>query len=147
MERTSVVPTKPTNLTPLAEAVLGAIQDEPWAECLVLGGGVALAHYLQYRTTVDADCWWEENTTQEQKTEVISGVKQALTEAAERLLGNDAFVQVRTWQETTSIEVTLKNEKVFSWQIAERTRKLFPYWASPYGKVKIETIKDILLPK
>jgi predicted nucleotidyltransferase component of viral defense system len=142
-----VIPSKPTNLPPLAEAVLAAIGDEPWAERLVLGGGVALAHYLQYRHTVDADCWWEENTTKEQKAEVIRGVEQALSQAAKKLHGDRSSVQVRTWQETTSIEVKLEGEKIFSWQIAERTRKLAPYLASPYGKVKIETIKDNLASK
>ncbi|MEO5887622.1 MAG: hypothetical protein ABIQ77_08160 [Anaerolineales bacterium] len=29
-----MIPSKPTNLPPLAEAVLAAIQDEPWADCL-----------------------------------------------------------------------------------------------------------------
>lgn len=146
MER-AVVPTKPTNLPALAEAVLTAIQDEPWAGCLVLGGGVALAHYLQYRTTVVADCWWEENTASAQKAEVVTMLKKALGQAAQRLHGKSAAVQVRSWQETTSIEVTLASQKIFSWQIAERTRKLRPYVASPYGKIKIETITDNLASK
>ena len=106
-----MIPSKPDNLPPLAEAVLTAIQDEPWAGSLVLGGGVALAHYLQYRTTVDADCWWEENTPREQKAEVVAGVKEALEQAAKRLHGDRAAIHLRSWQDTTSIEVTLAGKK------------------------------------
>ena len=142
-----MLPSKPSNLPPLAEAVLVAIQDEAWAECLVLGGGVALAHYMQYRSTVDADCWWEQNTTKEQKAAAIAGLKQALNQAAKRLHGAGASVRMRTWQETSSIEIVLGKEKIFSWQIAERSVKLAPYLASPYGRVKIETIEDNLASK
>lgn len=142
-----MLPSKPANLPPLAEAVLSLIGDEPWAERLVLGGGVALAHYLPYRATVDADCWWEENSSQEQKAEVIRELSRALTQAAKNLYGDRAIIQERSWQETTSIEVRVEKEKVFSWQIAERTKKLTPYLSSPYGNVKIETLQDNLASK
>jgi hypothetical protein len=53
-----VVPKRPQNLNPYARELLDALQGHSEAADIVLGGGVALSHYLEYRGTVDADAWW-----------------------------------------------------------------------------------------
>ena len=51
-------PRKPTTLDPRAERLLEWMGAQPWARFIVLGGGVALKHYLDYRGTKDCDAWW-----------------------------------------------------------------------------------------
>ena len=51
-------PQRPTTLPLLAEAILAALSDEPLAGEIVLGGGVALKHYDDFRPTQDIDAWW-----------------------------------------------------------------------------------------
>ena len=52
-------PTRPKNLNPLAQEVLAELRANSASEHIVLGGGVALSHYHEYRPTVDLDAWWD----------------------------------------------------------------------------------------
>jgi len=38
--------------------LLESLTGQSEAAEIVIGGGVALSHYLQYRDTVDLDAWW-----------------------------------------------------------------------------------------
>ncbi|MFM7243986.1 MAG: hypothetical protein ACKO40_07390 [Planctomycetaceae bacterium] len=49
----SLNPVPPTSLSALAREVLDLLNSRPAAADIVLGGGVALAHYLDYRDTYD----------------------------------------------------------------------------------------------
>jgi predicted nucleotidyltransferase component of viral defense system len=139
-------PRQPTNIHPLALAAIRRIEELEWAPKMALGGGLALAHYLEYRETNDVDCWWEENTTSGEKERILREIRKILEEEAGRLYEN-ATVAIRSWGETHSIEVKDGARKVFSWQVADRTRKLQAYLQSPYGKLKIETLRDNLASK
>ena len=139
-------PRQPHNINPLALAVIRRIQDLGWAPKMVLGGGLALAHYLEYRNTNDADCWWEENTTAEEKEIILAEIEKIVTEEASAFYPTP-MVTRRSWGETHSIEVKTGTKTVFSWQISDRTKKLQGYLRSPYGNLKIETLKDNLASK
>ena len=56
-------PTTPRNLNPLARELLESLAGHPEAAEIVMGGGVALSHYLEYRDTEDVDAWWREQAT------------------------------------------------------------------------------------
>ena len=55
-------PQPPADLHPLVRAILEGLQQQPDAAALVIGGGVALKHYLDYWPTKDLDAWWGPNT-------------------------------------------------------------------------------------
>jgi hypothetical protein len=63
-------PHPPLSLNAFAKELLDLLAGHPEAAEIVIGGGVALAHYLDYRDTVDLDAWW----------------RTAPVEAAERLM-------------------------------------------------------------
>ena len=45
-------PSPPNQLHELAREILGELQDQPAAAALIIGGGVALQHYCEYRERV-----------------------------------------------------------------------------------------------
>ena len=51
-------PVEPGGLPPLAVQILTAISRAPWASRIILGGGIALKHYADFRETCDIDAWW-----------------------------------------------------------------------------------------
>ena len=55
-------PEVPANLDPLAREVLEGLRGHAAAEAIVLGGGVALQHYCEFRTTLDIDARWAART-------------------------------------------------------------------------------------
>ena len=69
-----VSPKRPGNINALTARIIERIKNLPWAEKFVLGGGLALAHYLEFRPTNDADCWWEENTPETEKEETLNTI-------------------------------------------------------------------------
>lgn len=141
-----MTPKKPGNINALTARIIERIKNLPWAEKFVLGGGLALAHYLEFRPTNDADCWWEENTPETEKEAILEELSEIIKEEAGHMV-NDAEISKRNWGETASIEVKAGNKKIFSWQISSRTKKLDAYIPSPYGILKIETLKDNLASK
>jgi hypothetical protein len=60
-----ILPKSPKNLNPYARELLGALAGHPESAEIVLGGGVALSHYLEYRGTVDLDAWWRQEVRPE----------------------------------------------------------------------------------
>lgn len=53
-----IQPKKPQNLNPFASELLESLAGHAESAEIVLGGGVALSHYLEYREIVDLDAWW-----------------------------------------------------------------------------------------
>ena len=53
-------PKRPATLSELAEATLDALTREPLSANVVLGGGIALKHYDDFRQTQDVDAWWRD---------------------------------------------------------------------------------------
>lgn len=139
-------PKKPFGLAPLTSALLEGAKDQPWAERLVLGGGVAFSHYIEYRATIDADFWWAEGVSAAEKSETITEIENLLRAVAAPFFPNST-VTTRRWGDTVSIDVSAGGERRFSCQIAERTTRLFPYIASPFGKIQLETLEENLASK
>ena len=141
-----MVPKKPSRLDPITASLLDLATEKVWARRLVLGGGVAFAHYLEYRATVDADFWWEENVSAAEKNETIAELEKLLRAAAQPF-HRALSVSTRRWGDTVSVDVNSGGRRVYSCQIAERTVKLFPYLASPFGQIQIETWEENLASK
>jgi hypothetical protein len=51
----NIRPKPPQNLNPFSRELLESLAGHAEAVEIVLGGGVALSHYLEYRETVDLD--------------------------------------------------------------------------------------------
>src|SRR5262245_8836466 len=91
-------PKIPENLHPLAREILEELRSNPEAEAIVIGGGVALQHYCEFRGTVDLDAWWSGGIRQETER-LIRG-------AMERVgLLHGLELAVRSWRETQSYEL------------------------------------------
>jgi hypothetical protein len=51
-------PKVPIRLHPIAQEILEELSRAPQSGGIIIGGGVALQHYCEYRATVDLDAWW-----------------------------------------------------------------------------------------
>jgi hypothetical protein len=93
-----LAPRVPRNLHPLAKEILDELRSRPEAEKIILGGGVALQHYLEFRGTVDLDAWWGEDVSPE--------TEELVREAMENVGGRHGFeLGTRAWRETRSYEL------------------------------------------
>ena len=63
-------PLRPTHLAPLAERCLEALAQRGLGQRVSIGGAVGLLHFLDYRSTVDLDAWWQPEATGAQRLEV-----------------------------------------------------------------------------
>jgi len=68
------LPKPPGNLHPLARELLESLAGHAEGAEIVIGGGVALSHYLEYRPTVDLDAWWHE----EPRADVVAFLEAAM---------------------------------------------------------------------
>ena len=137
---TSPVPVPPKNLNPFARELLEALAGHPEAAEIVIGGGVALSHYLEYRGTVDLDAWWRVQAQEE--------VRRLLHAAMEKLaVAHGLQMRVRRFGETESYELISGSQKKFSFQISDRTRWLETPFAAKWPPLLIETFRDNLASK
>lgn len=128
-------PTTPKNLNPLARELLESFAGHPEAAEIVLGGGVALSHYLEYRDTVDVDAWWRTESRQE-VMQFIEGCMKSLAAA------HGLDYRRRTWGETESLELLRGSQKQFSFQISRRTLYLDDAIPAEWQPLWIETLRD-----
>ncbi len=131
------IPNPPTRLHALAREVLEALRDKPAACAIILGGGVALQHYCDYRETHDIDAWWVTRPVSE--TEVL--LKDVMEQVGRR---HGMALRVRNWGETQSYELQKAGQTVFSFQIAIRSVAIDPASPSNWPPVQIETLQDNL---
>ena len=106
-------PQPPDNLHPFSRELLESLTGHSEAAEIVIGGGVALSHYLQYRDTVDLDAWWRAEpraealvfrlARQERDTWVTWPNRVAALMAAEVALGVEK--QTRTPEISEGVEV------------------------------------------
>jgi hypothetical protein len=136
----SIRPKPPQNLNPLCRELLECLAGHAEAAEIVLGGGVALSNYLEYRETVDLDAWWRESPLPEVLA-FLEGCMKAL--AAKHGLD----YRRRTWGETESLELLRGSQKLFSFQISQRTRYLDQPVPSAWQPVLIETLRDNVASK
>ncbi|MFN7814539.1 MAG: hypothetical protein ACK5SI_17995, partial [Planctomycetia bacterium] len=115
--RSDVSPVPPSNLSAYAREVLELMAGDAAAAEIVLGGGVALAHYLEYRDTFDLDAWWASAPT--------NAARELMARAVQMVADRHGLVASRrSWGETESFELSAGPRKVFSLQIAARDRYL-----------------------
>lgn len=137
---TSPKPTPPTSLSTYAREVLDLLATHPAAADIVLGGGVALSHYLDYRETYDLDAWWASGPS--------AAADQLLTDVMQAVASKHGFrLAKRSWGETTSLELVDGERKVFSLQIATRDRWLDTPVDAAWPPVRIETLRDNVASK
>ncbi|MHB8509469.1 MAG: nucleotidyl transferase AbiEii/AbiGii toxin family protein [Candidatus Dormibacteria bacterium] len=113
----------------------------PGMDQVVLGGYLALQHYLDYRTTSDIDAWWEEGTALAERERLLSAVGEILVE-----VGNPRglTVVVRRFTDVVSAELHDQQGAAFSVQVGERSVVLEPSIESPWPPIRIETLRDNL---
>jgi hypothetical protein len=130
-------PIVPEQLHPLAGEILEGLRSRPEARAIVLGGGVALKHYCDYRDTVDLDAWWEGQPQSD--TEAL--IHETMARVAKR---HGWDLGLRAWGDTKSYELRQGGKKVFSFQISRRTLELDSPEESAWAPVRIETFRDNL---
>lgn len=133
----SPAPRVPDRLHPLAKEILEGLRSRPEASAIVLGGGVALQHYCEYRDTIDVDAWWEGPV----RASTQAAIREVMQAVASR---HGLDLGLRSWRETESYELRRGRQKVFSFQISQRTRELDSPLESAWAPVKIETFRDNL---
>ncbi|MCC6446004.1 MAG: nucleotidyl transferase AbiEii/AbiGii toxin family protein [Armatimonadetes bacterium] len=130
-------PGRPLNLTPLMEAVPEALRLEPAANRFILGGGVALKRYIDYRPTQDIDAWWIGG----RDPEAVLHLRAALECVAAR----QGYAQThRQFRMTDSFEFRHPDSgrKEFSFQISVRDLALDAARESLWPPLKVETLQD-----
>jgi hypothetical protein len=132
-----MTPKRPKTLSVLAERVLEEFRGKPIAENIILGGGIALKHYDDFRSTQDIDAWWKEARNPETITALRSLIEN---------VGKESGYEVvhRQFGVTDSFEFkeTASNKKVFSFQISVRDVTLDAPLLSAWPPLYIETLRD-----
>ncbi len=126
---------KPPQIEPLASKVLEALAGRPEASDIVLGGYLALRHFVDYRQTHDIDAWW--------RTRATKGTETAIREAMEQVASSEGYeLRERRFGDTLSFELCCVDKKTFSFQIALRSVEIEPPVVSAWPPLLIETLRD-----
>lgn len=133
-------PTPPSSLGTYAREVLEYLAGHEAAAEIVIGGGIALAHYLDYRDTFDLDAWWAVSPT----APANALLDEAMQSVAQR---HGLACAHRSWGETVSLELIDGARKVFSLQIAPRDRYLDKTLLAAWPPVRIESLRDNVASK
>jgi len=133
-------PRKPAVLPPYAEEILAKLSAYPEAKEVVLGGYLALKHYLDYRRTNDIDAWWRGARSPAAE----AAIRAVMAEVAER---HRLQVAERAFGDVASFEFLTGGQKVFSFQIAPRSRYLHEPVLSPWPPLLLETFEDNIASK
>lgn len=130
-------PVEPLDLPPLAEAIFRALSRETWASCIILGGGVALKHYDDFRETRDIDAWWD--TLPDSEVRDLLG--QTLRDVA---TSHGYHLDRRQFGVTESFDFVNgeTGAKDFSFQIATRDVAIDEPVPSPWPPLLMETLRD-----
>ena len=134
-------PRVPSNLNPFARELLEMLRGQPAARHIILGGGVALSHYHEYRETVDVDAWWVQISNQAEFEETVALLRTAMGALGER---ESCDYSERKWGDTLSLELRRGSRKIFSFQISTRDVELEPPREAEWSPVKIEAFRDNL---
>jgi len=76
----TINPTPPQSLNAFAREILDLQAGHPDPGDIVIGGGVALAHSLEYRDTQDLDAWWRTGPTAAADALIMASKMTALVE-------------------------------------------------------------------
>jgi hypothetical protein len=133
-------PHPPRSLNAFAKELLDLLAGHPEAAEIVIGGGVALAHYLDYRDTFDLDAWW--------RTAPVEAAEGLMAESMQVIAARHGLgFNQRSWGETKSFELLREGRKVFSLQIAKRGLFLEEALPAAWAPVMIETLQDNVASK
>jgi hypothetical protein len=127
---------RPSHISPYAVACLEALAAQGLGDAIVLGGALGLLHYLDYRTTADADAWWTEAATPERQREVVDVLTATLAQHGQ--------VRMRAWGDVTSVELQEDGRTVFSFQIARRSAQLAPAQPISWTGVLLDSFADLV---
>lgn len=146
------VPVPPDDLPPVARAVLEGLRAEPdehdpvapaVGASLVIGGGVALKHYLNLRPTHDLDLWWT-------REPAASGRRALELVVAAVAREHGYLLRQQSHGDVTSIAfVRADNPDVadFAVEVATRDVQLAPYGESAWPPVLLESFADNVASK
>lgn len=138
-----VTPEVPESLDALAADALSRLCGNPAVASLVIGGGVALKHYSDFRPTHDVDAWW----VGEPNSDALAAISAAMQAIA---LERGLSYRERSFGEVVSYELHQSQDtrhKVFSFQVAPREVQLEPPMPSAWPPIGIETLADNVASK
>jgi hypothetical protein len=135
-------PRVPSNLPDIAVELLTELGKYREARQIILGGGVALNHYIDSRPTVDLDAWWAAGIDAAAFARV-DAIAQGIAERRSYTLERRRFGDVASLD---FVDPETK-QKVFAFQIATRDAQLEPPQQSPWGFLPIERLRDNLASK
>jgi hypothetical protein len=126
---------RPSQLDPLTERVLLLLSGRPEGDQIVLGGYLALQHYVDYRTTHDIDAWWRSRADPSAETVIRQVMQQVAAETQMAL-------RERRFGDTLSFELAQEGQQRFSFQIAARSIAVEEPQPSAWPPLQIETLAD-----
>jgi hypothetical protein len=130
---------RPQQTSQIALACLDALALSGAGRLVSLGGAFGMSHYLEYRSTKDIDAWWMEGVTAAERERVV-----AVLDASLRVFGD---VQVRSWGDVTSVDVSRSGAVIFSFQIAIRSARLDESVESSWPGVRLDALSDLVASK
>ena len=137
-------PRVPANLNPFARELLEMLRGQPAARHIILGGGVALSHYHEYRETVDVNAWWVKPIDETGRMETSDLMRERMRELAAR---HGLDFSERNWDVTRSYELRRGSQKIFSFQISYRDVQLDPPTGAHWPPLHLETFRENLAAK
>jgi hypothetical protein len=126
---------RPRQLDPLAERTLALLAGRPEAGSIIIGGYLALQHYVDYRVSHDIDAWWAHRAEPAVEALLRQVMQQVASEAKMEL-------QERRFGETLSLELVRDGQQRFSFQIAVRSLGLEDAQPSAWPPLRVETLAD-----
>uniref|UniRef100_E6Q591 Protein containing DUF1814 n=1 Tax=mine drainage metagenome TaxID=410659 RepID=E6Q591_9ZZZZ len=132
-------PQRPASLGPIESEVLDVLGRDARADALVIGGGIALKHYVDLRPTHDIDAWWSESSD----PAALTAIEAALAAVAERHALTLRRRKTRAG-EMHSFDLQQHGRTVFSFQVASRDIELAAPSRSSWGNLKLESLADTL---
>ncbi len=111
-----IEPTRPPGLDPLAVEILERLRAYPEANDFVLGGHLALKHYLDYRTTHDINAWWAQESTTDSQHLALERLRDIVKSVA---ADRGMTFSERAARSMTLLEMQRNAKTIFSVQIAD----------------------------
>ncbi len=139
-------PTPPRHLDPIVREILEQLRHQSAAATIVLGGGVAFKHYLDYRDTHDLDAWWAPNTTLPEREAALRAFRDLLQSIATR---HGLLLNERRYSDVASLELhdPARRKAVCSLQVASRDRYIGSPAPTVWPPLQIEALTDTLASK
>jgi len=132
-------PQRPVSLGPLESEVLDLLGRDSRAANIILGGGIALKHYVDLRPTHYIDAWWSENADQSS----LDAIESVLSTVAARH-GLSLRRRMTRASEMQSFDLQRDSQTLFSFQVVTRDIQLHIPSQSSWGALKLESLADTL---